>query len=126
MSNALTEPTSQLGLKLRKRSKFYFDKVNSLGGIHGRKVVLISFDDGYEPKNTVINTRILIKQEQVFALFGYVDPPTSHAILSILKQNKFLTLCLLPKLIFYGCRYLITFLTSALVICIKPKHKLTI
>ena len=80
MSNALTGPTSQLGQKLKKGSQVYFDKVNNLGGIYGRKIELISYDDGYEPEHTVRNTRLLIEQEQVFALFGYVGTPTSHAI----------------------------------------------
>ena len=88
MSNALTGPTSQLGLKLRKGSQVYFDKINNLGGIYGRRIELISYDDGYEPENTVRNTRLLIEQEQVFALFGYVGTPTSHAILSIIKQKE--------------------------------------
>ena len=88
MSNALTGPTSQLGQKLKKGSQVYFDKVNNLGGIYGRKIELISYDDGYEPENTVRNTRLLIEQDQVFALFGYVGTPTSHAILSIIKQKN--------------------------------------
>lgn len=88
MSNALTGPTSQLGLKLKKGSQVYFDKINSLGGINGRKIELISYDDGYEPENTVRNTRLFIEKEQVFALFGYVGTPTSYAILSIIKQKN--------------------------------------
>jgi len=88
MSNALTGPTSQLGKNLTAGSIVYFKQLNSLGGINGQKVELISLDDGYEPENTVKNTLFLIKQKQVLALFGYVGTPTSHAILPILKNSS--------------------------------------
>lgn len=102
MSNALTGPASQLGKELHKGSKIYFDKINRNGGISGRKIDLISLDDGYEPLKTIANTHQLIAQE-VFALFGYVGTPTSHAILSILKQKN--TLFLMP---FTGADFLRT------------------
>jgi len=91
MSNALTGPASQLGNELKTGSMVYFNKINQQGGIHGRKVELISLDDGYEPVKTIANTHQLIAK-QVFALFGYVGTPTSHAILSILKQKNILFL----------------------------------
>jgi len=88
MSNALTGPVSQLGLELSKGAFVYFDKLNKLGGINSQQIELISLDDGYEPKNTVRNTKILIEQKQVLALFGFVGTPTSHAILPILEQTN--------------------------------------
>jgi ABC-type branched-subunit amino acid transport system substrate-binding protein len=88
MSNALTGPASQLGKELSKGAFVYFKQLNSHGGINGQQVELISLDDGYEPKNTVRNTKYLIEQKQVLALFGYVGTPTSHAILPILKQTN--------------------------------------
>lgn len=88
MSNALTGPASQLGKELSKGVLVYFKQLNNLGGINGQQIELISLDDGYEPKNTVLNTKILIEKKQVLALFGYVGTPTSHAILPILKQTK--------------------------------------
>jgi len=88
MSNALSGPASQLGIELRRGSTVYFDKLNRAGGIEGRKVKLISLDDGYEPVNTVINTRKLIEQENVFSLFGYVGTPTSFAIMPLIERNN--------------------------------------
>ena len=88
MSNALTGPTSQLGQDLSKGAFIYFKQLNNFDGINGQKVELISLDDAYEPENTVRNTKILIEQKQVLALFGFVGTPTSHAILSILEQTK--------------------------------------
>lgn len=87
MSNALTGPASQLGTELSKGALVYFKQLNNLGGINRQRVELISLDDGYEPQNTVLNSKILIEQ-QVLALFGYVGTPTSHAILPILKQTN--------------------------------------
>lgn len=86
MSNALTGPTAQLGIKLKQGSEAYFDEINKQGGIHGRQLSLISLDDGYEPQNTVANTRKHIYEHKVFALFGYVGTPTSFAIMPLLKD----------------------------------------
>lgn len=88
MSNALIGPVGELGTELRLGSEVYFEQLNRRGGIYDRKVTLISLNDSYEPKLTVINTRKLIEDEKVFALFGYVGTPTSHAILSILQQSR--------------------------------------
>lgn len=88
MSNALSGPASQLGQELSKGAFVYFEQLNNLGGINGQQVELISFDDGYEPENTIINTKKLINENQVLALFGYVGTPTSHAILPILAQTN--------------------------------------
>ena len=87
MSNALSGPAADLGKELKKGAQTYFDQLNKQNGINGRPVELISLDDSYEPRYTVINTKTLIEQ-QVFALFGYVGTPTSHAIMSILNKNK--------------------------------------
>ncbi len=88
MSNALTGPTAQLGLQIKKGAEVYFNQLNKQGGISGRKVEIISLDDGYEPVNTVSNTRKLIDEDKVFALFGYVGTPTSHAILPLIQQKN--------------------------------------
>jgi ABC-type branched-subunit amino acid transport system substrate-binding protein len=48
----------------------YFDMLNAKGGINGRKVKLVSLDDGYSPPKTVEQTRKLVEQERVVAIFG--------------------------------------------------------
>jgi ABC-type branched-subunit amino acid transport system substrate-binding protein len=88
MCNALTGPASALGTGMKKGSMVYFDKVNKAGGINGRKIRVISYDDGYEPKNTVEQTRKLIQQDRVFALFGYVGTPTSSAVLPLINEAR--------------------------------------
>lgn len=87
MSNALTGPTASLGIELRKGANSYFNHLNKQGGINGKLVELISLDDGYEPENTVVNTKELISQ-QVLALFSYVGTPTSHAIMPLLQKSQ--------------------------------------
>jgi len=88
MSNALTGPASALGLGMKKGASVYFDKVNAAGGVHGRKIRLISYDDGYEPKNTIERTQTLVRVDKVFALFGYVGTPTTSAILPAVNEAK--------------------------------------
>jgi branched-chain amino acid transport system substrate-binding protein len=79
MSNALSGPASGLGTQLKAGATAYLDKINAAGGVNGRKIKLISYDDGYEPEQTAAMTRKLIEQDKVFALFGYVGTPTSAA-----------------------------------------------
>ncbi len=85
-SVALTGPAQQLGLDMQLGSTLYFNKVNSAGGVHGRRIVLKTLDDGYEATRAAENTRRLIRDERVFALFGYVGTPTSAASLPIFTE----------------------------------------
>jgi ABC-type branched-subunit amino acid transport system substrate-binding protein len=82
-SVALTGPAQQLGLDMQLGAKLYFDKINAAGGVNGRKIVLKTLDDGYEATRAADNTKRLINDEKVFALFGYVGTPTSQASLPI-------------------------------------------
>jgi branched-chain amino acid transport system substrate-binding protein len=87
-SVALSGPSEQLGKDMQLGATLYFDRVNAAGGIHGRKVVLKTLDDGYEPARAAENTRKLINDEKVFALFGYVGTPTSAAAIPIFTEAK--------------------------------------
>jgi branched-chain amino acid transport system substrate-binding protein len=87
-SVALTGPTAQLGIQMRNGIKAYFDYVNENGGVHGRRLELLTLDDGYEPSRTVPNTKRLIEQDKVFALIGYVGTPTSAAALPVFTEAK--------------------------------------
>ena len=79
MANALSGPASGLGTDLKAGADAFLARVNAAGGVNGRKVVLVSKDDGYEPEKTAAATKALIEQDKVFALFGYVGTPTSAA-----------------------------------------------
>ena len=87
-SVALTGPAAQLGIQMRNGIKSYLDAVNAKGGVHGRKIELITLDDGYEPARTVPNTKKLIEQDKVFALIGYVGTPTSVPAVPVFTEAK--------------------------------------
>jgi branched-chain amino acid transport system substrate-binding protein len=87
-SAALTGAASGLGTGMREGALAYFDEVNRNGGVHGRKIELKSLDDGYEPDRAAANTRKLVEDERVFALFGYVGTPTSQASIPVFTQAK--------------------------------------
>jgi ABC-type branched-subunit amino acid transport system substrate-binding protein len=86
-SAAFSGAAAELGKDMRNGIQAYFDQVNRAGGVHGRKLVLKSLDDGYEPPRAAENTRKLI-QEDVFALLGYVGTPTSEASKPIFTEAR--------------------------------------
>ncbi|MEO8034979.1 MAG: ABC transporter substrate-binding protein [Acidobacteriota bacterium] len=88
MSNALSGPTAALGTDMKSGASIYIDKVNAAGGIAGRKIRLLSLDDGYEPPRTAANTRKFVEHDKVFALFGYVGTPTSLAAVPVFSRGK--------------------------------------
>ncbi|MHB8092245.1 MAG: ABC transporter substrate-binding protein [Syntrophales bacterium] len=88
MSNALSGPAAALGTGVKKGAMVYFNKINASGGVNGRRIKVISYDDAYEPKNTVANTQKLISQDKVFALFGYVGTPTSTSVIPLINREK--------------------------------------
>jgi ABC-type branched-subunit amino acid transport system substrate-binding protein len=63
-----------------------FAEINRQGGVHGRRLELISLDDGYEPEAALANTRQLLLEENVFALIGPVGTPTSRAVEPVAAQ----------------------------------------
>ena len=66
----------------------YFDWVNAKGGVHGRKIVLESIDDGFDPKKTPDAVQKLIVEKQVFALFLSRGTPTNEAAYPVLEKAK--------------------------------------
>ena len=66
----------------------YFDKVNAEGGINGRRIKLVSLDDAYAPPKTVEQTRKLVEQEEVLALFSSLGTPTNTAIHKYVNARK--------------------------------------
>lgn len=66
----------------------YFARVNAEGGINGRKIKLISLDDGYNPAKTVEHVRRLIEHEQVLLVFGSVGTAPNMAVRKYLNAKK--------------------------------------
>jgi ABC-type branched-subunit amino acid transport system substrate-binding protein len=79
----LEGPSSQLGQRMRQGIVAAFTEINAKGGIHGRKLQLISRDDGYDPDRSVAQTLRLIEDDKVFALIGAVGTPTAMATIPI-------------------------------------------
>jgi len=78
-SAALEGPAAALGLGMREGILAAFHEVNAAGGVKGRRLELVSRNDGYEPDKAIENTNQLLKVDQVFALIGEVGTPTSKA-----------------------------------------------
>ena len=84
----LEGPASALGQGMRAGIQAAFDEVNARGGVHGRKLKLVSRDDGYEPDRAIAETKKLIDEDKVFALIGQVGTPTSAAAQPIATAAK--------------------------------------
>jgi branched-chain amino acid transport system substrate-binding protein len=69
-------------------SAAYFEAVNKAGGINGRKIKLVSLDDGYSPPKTVEMTRKLVESDKVLFIYGSVGTPTNSAIQKFLNDKK--------------------------------------
>lgn len=66
----------------------YFKKVNAEGGINGRKVEFITYDDAYSPPKTVEQVRRLVEQDQVALLYGVLGTPPNSAIHRYVNAKK--------------------------------------
>lgn len=85
-SAPFTGPSAQLGIQFNRGAQVYFDRVNAQGGVLGRKIVLLKMDDGSMPERTQVNTKLLISQDDVFSLFGFVGAATSRAAMPIFTE----------------------------------------
>jgi len=66
----------------------YFEKINAEGGINGRRIKLISLDDGYSPPKAVEQVRKLVEQEEVLAIFSAFGTPPNTAIVKYLNARR--------------------------------------
>ncbi len=80
-------PASAWGV-IGRAEAAYFRSVNDTGGVNGRKINLISLDDGYSPPKTLEQTRQLIEREQVAFIFGTLGGVTNLATRQYLNDNK--------------------------------------
>jgi len=88
MSAAFTGPSRGLGIEFYRGAMAYFEDVNRSGGVHGRRLALRAYDDGYNPMPAIANTVRLIEKDDAFVLFGYVGTPTTTRILPLLKRHS--------------------------------------
>ncbi|MHC2468891.1 ABC transporter substrate-binding protein [Bradyrhizobium embrapense] len=80
-------PASAYGTQGRAEAA-YWKMVNSQGGINGRKITLLSMDDGYSPPKTVEQTRKLVEQDEILADIGSLGTPTNSSIQKYLNGKK--------------------------------------
>jgi len=66
----------------------YFNKINAEGGINGRKINFISYDDGYSPPKTVEQARKLVESDEVLLIFNSLGTPPNSAIQKYMNTKK--------------------------------------
>jgi ABC-type branched-subunit amino acid transport system substrate-binding protein len=80
-------PASAYGV-VGKAMEGYFKKVNDDGGINGRKINFISYDDAYSPPKAVEQTRKLVESDEVLLVFGALGTPSNSAIQKYMNAKK--------------------------------------
>ena len=80
-------PASAYGT-IAKGANAYFKFTNDKGGVNGRKIEFVTYDDGYEPQRALTNARRLVDQDKVFALFNTLGTANNIAIWDYANQQK--------------------------------------
>ena len=86
-TNPYSGPASSYGV-IGKTIQAYWKSVNEAGGINGRKVNFITYDDGYSPPKTVELIRKLVEEDKVLCTFNTLGTPTNTAIHKYMNQKK--------------------------------------
>lgn len=86
-SLALEGHASYLGTETMNGFMSYIHAINEQGGVHGRKIRVIAYNDSYAPEECVKNTNKLIQEDKVFALASYVGTPTSIQAVPIIEKS---------------------------------------
>jgi ABC-type branched-subunit amino acid transport system substrate-binding protein len=84
---AYSGPASAYGV-IGKTEDAYFKMINDAGGINGRKITFISYDDGYSPPKTVEQVRKLIESDEVLLVFNALGTPTQTAVQKYQNAKK--------------------------------------
>jgi branched-chain amino acid transport system substrate-binding protein len=80
-------PASAYGV-IGKTEQAYFNKINAEGGINGRKITFISYDDGYSPPKAVEQARKLVESDEVLLIFNPLGTPSNSAIQKYMNAKK--------------------------------------
>ena len=86
-TNPYSGPASAYGL-IGKTIAAYFNKVNAEGGVNGRKINFITYDDSYSPPKTVEQVRKLVESDEVLFVFQTLGTPSNTAIHRYMNQKK--------------------------------------
>jgi branched-chain amino acid transport system substrate-binding protein len=85
--NPYSGPASSYGT-IGRTIQAYMKMINDRGGINGRKINFVTYDDGYAPPKTMEQTRRLVEQDQVLFLFQTLGTPPNSAIHKYMNQQK--------------------------------------
>jgi branched-chain amino acid transport system substrate-binding protein len=80
-------PASAYGV-IGKTEEAYFKKINAEGGIKGRKITFVTYDDGYSPPKAVEQARKLVESDEVLVVFNPLGTPSNSAIQKYLNSKK--------------------------------------
>ena len=86
-TNPYSGPASAYG-QIGRTVEAYFEMINAEGGVNGRQIEFISYDDAYSPPKTVEQVRRLVEQDEVDVLFGTLGTPTNTAIHKYVNAKK--------------------------------------
>jgi branched-chain amino acid transport system substrate-binding protein len=86
-TNPYSGPASSYGV-IGKLHQAYWKAVNERGGINGRKINFITYDDGYSPPKTVEMVRKLVEEDKVLCTFNTLGTPCNTAIHKYMNQKK--------------------------------------
>ena len=80
-------PASAYGV-IGKAEQAYFNKINAEGGVNGRKINFVSYDDGYSPPKAVEQARKLVESDEVLLVYGPLGTPSNSAIQKYMNAKK--------------------------------------
>ncbi len=86
-TNPYSGPLSAYGT-IGKAIAAYWNMVNDAGGINGRRINFITYDDGFQPPKTVEMVRKLVEDDQVYAIYQLLGTPTNTVVRKYLNQKK--------------------------------------
>ena len=87
-SVALSGSLAYMGKAVEEGMTVYFEQVNAAGGVNGRKIKLITYDDEFKPAKTVANAKLLVERDNALALVGVLGTPTVLAAYEYLQEKK--------------------------------------
>jgi branched-chain amino acid transport system substrate-binding protein len=84
----LTGAVANWGVNIKAGMEAVFNRVNEVGGVHGRKITLIAYDHVYQPPKAVANAKRLVERDKVFIMMGHLGTPTTKAIKEYLEERQ--------------------------------------
>jgi ABC-type branched-subunit amino acid transport system substrate-binding protein len=84
----LTGAVANWGVNIKAGMEAVFNRINEAGGVHGRKIKLITYDHVYQPPKAVANAKRLVERDKVFIMMGHLGTPTTKAVKDYLEEKQ--------------------------------------